>query len=42
MGLKEISSKKCFGGFQKVFEHESEECKCMMKFGIFFPPQVLL
>ena len=40
MGLKEISSKKSFGGWQKVFEHESEETKCAMKFGVFFPPQV--
>jgi len=40
MGLKEVSSKKSFGGWQKVFEHESEECKCAMKFGVFFPPQV--
>ena len=40
MGLKEISNKKIFGGWQKVFQHESEECKCTMKFGAFFPPQV--
>ena len=40
MALKEVSSKKCFDGYQKVFEHESEECKCTMKFGIYFPPQV--
>ena len=42
MALKEVSSKKSFGGWQKVFEHESEECKCLMKFGVFFPPQVSL
>nr|CAB3243690.1 S-formylglutathione hydrolase-like [Phallusia mammillata] len=36
---KEVSSNRSFGGWQKVFEHESEECKCPMKFGIFFPPQ---
>lgn len=35
--IKEISSSKCFGGFQKVFEHQSEELKCKMKFTIFMP-----
>jgi len=35
----EVASNKVFGGFQMVFEHDSTECKCKMKFGIFFPPQ---
>ena len=38
--LKEVSSVKCFGGFQKVFEHDSSELKCRMKFAIYLPPQV--
>ena len=38
--LKEVSSARCFGGFQKVFEHESSELKCRMKFAVYLPPQV--
>lgn len=37
-GLQEVSSNKCFGGFQKVFSHQSAELKCSMKFGIYLPP----
>lgn len=35
--LKLVSSAKCFGGFQKVFEHVSEVLGCTMKFAIFLP-----
>lgn len=35
--LKLVSSAKCFGGVQKVFEHSSEVLKCAMKFAIFLP-----
>lgn len=38
--LKEVSSNKVFGGFQKVFSHESKELGCVMKFGVYLPPQV--
>jgi S-formylglutathione hydrolase len=38
--LKEVSSAKCFGGLQKVFEHDSSELKCRMRFGVYLPPQV--
>lgn len=38
--LTEISVNKSFGGFQKVFEHESSELKSRMKFGIYLPPQI--
>ncbi|XP_052784479.1 S-formylglutathione hydrolase-like [Mya arenaria] len=38
--LTEVSSNKMFGGLQKVFSHESSECKCAMKFGIYLPSQV--
>ena len=38
--VNEVASNKSFGGQQKVFEHDSEECKCRMKFGVYFPPQV--
>jgi len=37
MSLKLISSNKCFGGFQKVYQHESSELKCTMKFGVYLP-----
>uniref|UniRef100_A0A8C2V160 S-formylglutathione hydrolase n=1 Tax=Chinchilla lanigera TaxID=34839 RepID=A0A8C2V160_CHILA len=39
MALKQISSNKCFGGLQKVFEHESVELKCKMKFAVYLPPK---
>lgn len=35
--LKEISSNKCFGGYQKVFTHHSNELSCQMNFAIFLP-----
>ena len=38
--LKEVSAAKCYGGFQKVFEHDSSELKCRMKFAVYLPPQV--
>ncbi|KAF3825825.1 hypothetical protein GH733_006652 [Mirounga leonina] len=39
MALKQISSNKCFGGLQKVFEHDSVELNCKMKFAIYLPPK---
>lgn len=35
--LKEVSSSKCFEGHQKVFEHDSKELGCKMKFAIYIP-----
>lgn len=35
----EISSNKAFGGWQKVYSHESSELGCKMNFGIYLPPQ---
>ncbi|XP_043927520.1 S-formylglutathione hydrolase [Protopterus annectens] len=40
MALTEVSSNKCFEGFQKVFEHDSNELKCKMRFAIYLPPKV--
>lgn len=37
--LTEISSNKIFGGFQKVFSHESKHLGCVSKFGVYLPPQ---
>lgn len=34
----EVSSSKSFGGLQKVFQHESSELKCSMKFSLYIPP----
>ncbi|XP_041067855.1 S-formylglutathione hydrolase isoform X2 [Carcharodon carcharias] len=39
MTLTQISSAKCFEGYQKVYEHESSELKCKMRFGIYLPPK---
>uniref|UniRef100_A0A8C2MAB2 S-formylglutathione hydrolase n=2 Tax=Cricetulus griseus TaxID=10029 RepID=A0A8C2MAB2_CRIGR len=39
MALKQISSNRCFGGLQKVFEHDSVELKCKMRFAVYLPPQ---
>ena len=39
MALKQVSSSKCFGGLQKVFEHDSVELKCKMKFAVYLPPK---
>ncbi|CAH1781709.1 unnamed protein product [Owenia fusiformis] len=38
-GIKEESSNKMFGGWQKVFSHDSSSLKCSMKFGIYLPPK---
>ncbi|PSN32128.1 S-formylglutathione hydrolase [Blattella germanica] len=37
--LKEVSSNRSFGGYQKVFSHDSKELGCQMKFAIYLPPQ---
>ncbi|KAJ8979272.1 hypothetical protein NQ317_009886 [Molorchus minor] len=39
MALTEVSSNKSFGGYQKVYSHESKELGCVMKFGVYLPPQ---
>ncbi|CAH1133653.1 unnamed protein product [Ceutorhynchus assimilis] len=39
MALTEVSSNRCFGGWQKVFSHESATVGCTMKFGVYLPPQ---
>jgi len=38
--IKEVSSNKVFGGYQKVFSHLSLEVNCEMKFSVFLPPKV--
>lgn len=38
-GLELVSSNKVFGGFQKVYSHQSSELQCKMNFSIYLPPQ---
>lgn len=45
--FREVSSSKCFGGQQKVYEHLSRELSCKMRFSIYLPtsaenPQIKL
>jgi len=37
--ITEISSSKCFGGFQKIFSHTSKELKCKVNFGVYLPAE---
>lgn len=38
--LTKVSSAKCWGGWQNVYSHHSEQTSCEMKFGVYFPPSV--
>lgn len=37
--IKLISSNKSFGGFQRIYSHQSKELSCEMNFAIYLPPQ---
>ena len=39
MAITNVSRSKCFGGVQGVYSHESRETACVMRFGVFLPPQ---
>ncbi len=39
MALTTVSQNKCFGGVQSVYRHEARETRCVMRFGVFLPPQ---
>lgn len=39
MAITIVSRNKCFGGVQGVYSHESRETGCVMRFGVFIPPQ---
>ena len=39
MAITTVSRNKCFGGVQGVYSHESRETDCVMRFGVFLPPQ---
>lgn len=35
--MEQVSSSKCFGGHQKIFQHKSRELGCTVKFSVFIP-----
>jgi S-formylglutathione hydrolase len=37
--LKIVSENRCFGGVQAVHSHPARETRCVMRFGVFLPPQ---
>ncbi|XP_050419963.1 S-formylglutathione hydrolase-like [Adelges cooleyi] len=40
MKLHQLSEDKCFGGYQRVYEHDSVVLNCRMRFAIYLPPDV--
>lgn len=42
MAITSVSHNRCFGGIQGVYSHESHETGCVMRFGVFLPPQAEL
>ncbi|WP_115702145.1 S-formylglutathione hydrolase [Legionella sp. 13.8642] len=40
MTIDLIEEHYCFGGIQRVYAHQSSVTDCVMRFGIFLPPQV--
>ena len=39
MALTKVSGSRCFGGTQSVYSHEARETGCVMRFGVYLPPQ---
>lgn len=37
--IKAVTQNLCFGGVQSVYTHASQETRCVMRFGVFLPPQ---
>ena len=37
--IKAVTQNLCFGGVQGVYTHASREARCVMRFGLFLPPQ---
>ena len=37
--MERVERKACFGGWQEVWQHESQAVGCSMRFGIYLPPQ---
>lgn len=40
--MRQLSSNRCFGGEQRIYEHESRVIGLPMKFGVYLPPQALM
>ncbi|WP_416777680.1 S-formylglutathione hydrolase [Xenorhabdus budapestensis] len=38
--MERIEHRACFGGWQDIYQHESNSLNCQMKFSIFLPPQI--
>lgn len=39
MGLTIVMQAKCFGGMQRVYSHDAKTTNCLMRFGVYLPPQ---
>ena len=37
--INAVTQNLCFGGVQSVYTHTSQETRCVMRFGVFLPPQ---
>ena len=37
--IRSVTQNLCFGGVQSVYTHASQEARCVMRFGVFLPPQ---
>lgn len=37
--IKAVTQNLCFGGVQSVYTHASQATECVMRFGVFLPPQ---
>lgn len=40
MTIELVEEHYCFGGVQRVYTHQSSATHCMMRFGLFLPPQI--
>ncbi|MFT4060451.1 MAG: S-formylglutathione hydrolase [Legionella sp.] len=39
--MRLIEEHQCFAGMQYVYEHQSAATQCLMRFGLYLPPQIL-
>jgi S-formylglutathione hydrolase len=37
--IKTVAQNRCFGGVQGVYSHDARETRCVMRFGVYLPPQ---
>ncbi len=37
--IETVAQNRCFGGVQGVYSHDARETRCVMRFGVFLPPQ---